>query len=140
MLRAFKPSQCGLDVHNTKPHKNLMRWILLLIVFSVNLVCKKELNLILKVSETSSQGAVGLSLRGTDFIYWGTTIIAGAKSDHINSSVNMPQADSFGTLARQRTCFLFPVDYPQAITAGIKRVYVEGRNLNAFNDFTEHVG
>ena len=35
--------------------------------FSVNLVYKKELNLILKVSETSSQGAVDLSLRGTDF-------------------------------------------------------------------------
>ena len=30
-------------------------------VFSVNLACKKELNLMLKVSETSSQGAVGLS-------------------------------------------------------------------------------
>ena len=28
-------------------------------VFSVNLVCKKELNHMLKVSETSSQGAVG---------------------------------------------------------------------------------
>ena len=36
-------------------------------VFSVNLVYKKELNLMLKVSETFSQGAVGLSLRGTDF-------------------------------------------------------------------------
>ena len=33
-------------------------------VFSVNLVCKKELNLILKVSETSIQGAVGFELRG----------------------------------------------------------------------------
>ena len=31
------------------------------ICFSVNLVCEKELNLTLKVSETSSQGAVGLS-------------------------------------------------------------------------------
>ena len=30
-------------------------------VFSVILVCKKELNLMLKVSETSSQGAVALS-------------------------------------------------------------------------------
>ena len=36
-------------------------------VFSVNLVCKKELNLMLKVSETSGQGAVGFELRGTDF-------------------------------------------------------------------------
>ena len=36
-------------------------------VFSVNLVCKKELNLILKVSETSSQGVVGFERRGTDF-------------------------------------------------------------------------
>ena len=36
-------------------------------VFSVNLVYKKELNLMLKVSETFSPGAVGLSLRGTDF-------------------------------------------------------------------------
>ena len=36
-------------------------------VFSVNLVCKKELNLMLKVSETSSQGAVGFELRGTDY-------------------------------------------------------------------------
>ena len=40
---------------------------MILSVFSVNRVCKKELNLMLKVSETSSQGAVGLSLRGTDF-------------------------------------------------------------------------
>ena len=32
-------------------------------VFSVNLVCKKELNLVLKVSETSSQGAVGYELK-----------------------------------------------------------------------------
>ena len=30
-------------------------------VFSANIVSKKELNLMLKVSETSSQGAVGLS-------------------------------------------------------------------------------
>ena len=37
------------------------------IVFSVNLVCKKELNLMQKVSETSSQGAVGFELRETDF-------------------------------------------------------------------------
>ena len=37
------------------------------IVFSVNLVCKKELNLLLKVSEDSSQGAVGFELRGTGF-------------------------------------------------------------------------
>ena len=36
-------------------------------VFSVNLVCKKELNLMLKVSETSSKGVVGFELRGTDF-------------------------------------------------------------------------
>ena len=36
-------------------------------VFSVNLVCKKELNLMLKVSETSSQSAVGFELRGTDY-------------------------------------------------------------------------
>ena len=36
-------------------------------VFSVNLVCKKELNLMLKVSKTSSQGAVGFELRGTDY-------------------------------------------------------------------------
>ena len=36
-------------------------------VFSVSLVCEKELNLMLKVRETSSQGAMGLSLRGTDF-------------------------------------------------------------------------
>ena len=36
-------------------------------VFTVNLVCKKELNLMLKVSETSSQGAVGFELRGTDY-------------------------------------------------------------------------
>ena len=36
-------------------------------VFSVNLVCTKELNLMLKVSKTSSQGAVGFELRGTDF-------------------------------------------------------------------------
>ena len=35
--------------------------MLSLIVFSVNLVCKKELNLMLRVSMTSSQGAVGLS-------------------------------------------------------------------------------
>ena len=39
-----------------------------ILVFSVNLVCKKELNLMLKVSETSSQGAVGFELRGTDYI------------------------------------------------------------------------
>ena len=32
-----------------------------LTVFSVNLVCKKELNLMLKASKTSSQGAVGLN-------------------------------------------------------------------------------
>ena len=38
-----------------------------LIVFSVNLVYKKELNLMLKVSVTSSQGAVGFELRGTDY-------------------------------------------------------------------------
>ena len=31
-------------------------------VFSVNLVCKKELNLMLKVSKASSQGEVGLIL------------------------------------------------------------------------------
>ena len=37
------------------------------IVFSVNLVCKKELNLMLKVSETSCQGAVGFELRRTDY-------------------------------------------------------------------------
>ena len=37
-------------------------------VFSVNLVCKKELNLMLKVSETSSQGAMGFELRGTDYL------------------------------------------------------------------------
>ena len=37
-------------------------------VFSVNLVYEKELNLMLKVSETSSQAAVGLSLRGTDIL------------------------------------------------------------------------
>ena len=36
------------------------------VVFSVNLVCKKELNLMLKMNETSSQGAVGFELRGTD--------------------------------------------------------------------------
>ena len=36
-------------------------------VSSVNLVCKKELNLMLIVSKTSSQGAVGFELRGTDF-------------------------------------------------------------------------
>ena len=36
-------------------------FLLFTVVFSVNLVCKKELNLILKVSGTSSQGAVGLS-------------------------------------------------------------------------------
>ena len=35
-------------------------------VFSVNLVCKKELNLMLKVSKTSSQGAMGFELRGND--------------------------------------------------------------------------
>ena len=34
---------------------------------SVSILTKKELNLMLKVSETSSQVAVGLSLRGTDF-------------------------------------------------------------------------
>ena len=37
------------------------------IVFSVNLICEKELNLMLKVSDTSSQGAVGFELRGTDY-------------------------------------------------------------------------
>ena len=37
------------------------------IVFSVNLVCKKELNLMLKVSEISSQGTVGFELRGNDY-------------------------------------------------------------------------
>ena len=36
-------------------------------VFSFNIVCKKELNVMLKVSETSSQGAVGFELRGTDY-------------------------------------------------------------------------
>ena len=34
------------------------------IVFSVDLVCKEEL--------TSSQGAVGLSLRGTNFLFTST--------------------------------------------------------------------
>ena len=38
-------------------------------VFSVKLVCKKELNLMLKVRVTSSQGAVGFELRGTDSFY-----------------------------------------------------------------------
>ena len=38
-------------------------------VFSVNLVCKKELNLMLKVWVTSSQGAVGFELGGTDSFY-----------------------------------------------------------------------
>ena len=47
------------------PHKNVDQNFGT--VFSVNLVCKKELNLMLKVSETSSQGAVGFELRGTDF-------------------------------------------------------------------------
>ena len=37
------------------------------IVFSVNLVCKKELNIMLKVSKTSSQGVVGFELGGNDF-------------------------------------------------------------------------
>ena len=32
-------------------------------VFSVNLVCEKELNLMLKMSETSGQGAVGFELK-----------------------------------------------------------------------------
>ena len=32
-------------------------------VFSVNLGCKKELNLMLKVSETTSQGEVGFELK-----------------------------------------------------------------------------
>ena len=44
-----------------------IEYLLILCVFSVNLVCKKELNLMLKVSETSSQGAVGFELRSTDF-------------------------------------------------------------------------
>ena len=41
-----------------KPFHNLL-------VFSVNLVYKKELNFMIKVSETSSQGAVGFELRGS---------------------------------------------------------------------------
>ena len=32
-------------------------------VFSVGLVCQKEVNLMLKVSDTSSQGAVGFELK-----------------------------------------------------------------------------
>ena len=36
------------------------------LVFSVNLACKKEQNLMVKMNETSSQGAVGFELRGTD--------------------------------------------------------------------------
>ena len=57
--RVCRPNFCkktGLDLN---------RW--LNSVFSVNLVCKKKLNLMLKVSETSSQGAVGLELGGTDY-------------------------------------------------------------------------
>ena len=38
-----------------------------MVLFNVNLVCKKELNLMQKVSETSSQGGVGFELRGTNF-------------------------------------------------------------------------
>ena len=44
-----------------------LSYIIFKTVFSVNLVCKKELNLMLKVSETSNQGAVGFDHRGTDY-------------------------------------------------------------------------
>ena len=36
-----------------------VQWSIFRFVFRVSLVCEKELNLMLKVSETSSQGAVG---------------------------------------------------------------------------------
>ena len=60
-------SQLSLTNFSVLLHFLLLMGGLKTTVFSVNLVCKKELNLMLKVSGTSSQGAVGLSLRGTDF-------------------------------------------------------------------------
>ena len=53
----------------TKKYKILCVFcdFLCIVVFTVNLAYKKELNLMLKVSETFSQGAVGFELRGTDY-------------------------------------------------------------------------
>ena len=64
---SYKNNKFSFVVFNLNYFETQLSINPMIFVFSVNLVCKKELNLMLKVSKTSSQAAVGFELRGTDY-------------------------------------------------------------------------